>query len=64
VHWDGNGYSDSLKGEKILLFSHIISIVDTYDVIQSRRPYKGAVSKKQALKEIKNALIPSLIRSW
>ena len=52
-HWDGNGYPDGLKGEKIPLLSRIISIVDAYDVMQSRRPYKGAISKTKALKEIK-----------
>jgi len=51
--WDGTGYPEGLKGEKIPLISRIISIVDTYDVMQSRRPYKGAVSKTEALKEIK-----------
>ena len=53
-HWDGNGYPDGLKGEKIPLLSRIISIVDAYDVMQSRRPYKGAVSKAKALKEVKS----------
>ena len=52
-HWDGTGYPDGLKGEKIPLLSRIISIVDAYDVMQSRRPYKGAMSKTKALKEIK-----------
>ncbi len=53
-HWDGDGYPDGLKGEKIPLLSRIISIIDAYDVMQSRRPYKGAVSKTKALKEIKS----------
>ena len=52
-HWDGNGYPDGLKGEKIPLLSRIISIIDAYDVMQSRRPDKGPVSKAEALKEIK-----------
>ncbi|PKP57025.1 hypothetical protein CVT91_11625 [Candidatus Atribacteria bacterium HGW-Atribacteria-1] len=52
-HWDGTGYPEGLKGEKIPLLSRIISVVDAYDVMQSRRPYKGAVSKTEALKEIK-----------
>jgi HD-GYP domain-containing protein (c-di-GMP phosphodiesterase class II) len=43
--WDGNGYPDGLKGEKIPLLSRIISIIDTYDVIQSLHLYKGKVSK-------------------
>jgi diguanylate cyclase (GGDEF)-like protein len=29
-HWDGTGYPDGLKGEKIPLLSRIISIIDTY----------------------------------
>ena len=52
-HWDGTGYPDGLKGEKIPLLSRIISIIDTYDVMQSRRPYKGSISKTKAIKEIK-----------
>jgi len=52
-HWDGTGYPEGLKGEKIPLLSRIISVVDAYDVMQSRRPYKGEVSKTEALKEIK-----------
>ncbi len=51
--WDGTGYPDGLKGEKIPLLSRIISIVDAYDVMQSRRPYKGPISKAKTLKEIK-----------
>ncbi|HAJ33786.1 MAG TPA: hypothetical protein DCK79_10605 [Candidatus Atribacteria bacterium] len=51
--WDGKGYPDGLKGEKIPLLSRIISIVDAYDVMQSRCPYKGSISKTEALKEIK-----------
>jgi len=53
-HWNGTGYPDGLKGEKIPLLSRIISIVDAYDVMQSRRPYKGPISKTKALKEIKS----------
>jgi len=55
-HWDGTGYPDGLKGEKIPLLSRIISIVDSYDVMQSRRPYKGPISKTEALKEIKRCV--------
>ena len=51
--WDGTGYPDGLKGEKIPLPSRIISIIDAYDVMQTRRSYKGPISKAKALKEIK-----------
>ena len=50
--WDGTGYPEGLKGEKIPLLSRIISIIDAYDVMQSRRPYKAPISKTKALKEI------------
>ncbi|PKP61335.1 hypothetical protein CVT91_03420 [Candidatus Atribacteria bacterium HGW-Atribacteria-1] len=53
-HWDGSGYPEGLKKEEIPILSRIISIVDAYDVMQSRRPYKGTVSKTKALKEIKS----------
>ena len=52
-HWDGTGYPEGLIGEKIPLLSRIISIVDAYDVMQSRRPYKGPIGKTKVLKEIK-----------
>lgn len=51
--WDGSGYPLGLKGEKIPLISRIIAITDTYDVMTNGRPYKKAVSKEEALAEIK-----------
>ena len=50
--WDGSGYPEGLKGEKIPLLSRIISIVDAYDVMQFCRPHKGALNKEKALKEL------------
>jgi diguanylate cyclase (GGDEF)-like protein len=51
--WDGTGYPHALKGEEIPLNSRIISIVDAYDVMTHERPYKKAISKKAAIKELK-----------
>jgi len=53
-HWDGTGYPEGLKGEKIPLLSRIISIVEAFDTMQSRRPYKVPISKTKVLKEIKS----------
>jgi len=50
--WDGTGYPDGLKGDEIPLLSRIISIVDAYDVMTAGRPYKNAMTKEEALKEI------------
>ncbi|MCJ7666090.1 MAG: diguanylate cyclase, partial [Actinobacteria bacterium] len=50
--WNGTGYPERLKGEDIPLISRIISIVDAYDAMTNDRPYRNALSKKEAVKEI------------
>lgn len=50
--WDGTGYPQGLKGEKIPLQARILSIVDAYDVMTSGRIYKAACPQADALKEI------------
>lgn len=52
-HWDGTGYPNRLKGESIPIMSRIISVVDAYDVMTNGRPYKKAVSKLEAIEELK-----------
>jgi hypothetical protein len=51
--YNGAGYPHSLKGENIPITSRIISIVDAYDVMISGRIYKKAITKKEAIKELK-----------
>ena len=51
--WDGKGYPLGKKGGKIPKLSRIVAIVDAYDVMTSGRPYKPAISKEEALGEIK-----------
>jgi HD-GYP domain-containing protein (c-di-GMP phosphodiesterase class II) len=53
-HWDGKGYPNGLKGEKIPYLARIISIIDAYDVMTNERPYSRAISVKEALAEIEN----------
>ncbi|GAB6189150.1 hypothetical protein JCM30566_08890 [Marinitoga arctica] len=50
--WDGKGYPDKLKGEKIPLESRIITIADAFDAIITTRPYRGAFSINEAIKEL------------
>ncbi len=51
--WDGTGYPEGLKGEKIPYLARIINIIDSYDVMTHDRPYSKAISKTEALAEIK-----------
>jgi diguanylate cyclase (GGDEF)-like protein len=50
--WNGRGYPQGLKEDEIPLFSRIVSIVDSYDVITHERPYKRAMDPYSALVEI------------
>ncbi|MBB4634830.1 response regulator RpfG family c-di-GMP phosphodiesterase [Longimicrobium terrae] len=51
-HWDGTGYPAGLRGEEISLQGRIISVVDTYDAIITRRPYRDARTSEEALAEL------------
>ncbi len=53
-HWDGSGYPNGLKGEEIPFLARILSIIDAFDVMTSDRPYSKAISKEEAITEIKD----------
>lgn len=50
--WDGTGYPDKLVGETIPLLARVFSICDVYDALLSKRVYKDAWTKEDALTEI------------
>jgi putative nucleotidyltransferase with HDIG domain len=50
---DGRGYPRGLTGEDIPLFSRMISIADTYDVMTSRDSYRDPVSSAEAIAELR-----------
>ena len=54
--WDGTGYFLGLKGEDIPLQGRLMSIVDVYDALTNERPYKKAVSHKEAIKIIEDEI--------
>ena len=53
--YDGSGYPEGLKGEEIPLIASIISAADTFDAMTTNRPYRQALSVKEAVEEIARA---------
>jgi putative nucleotidyltransferase with HDIG domain len=47
-NWDGTGYPDQIAGEAIPLGARILAVVDCYDALTSHRPYRRAVSPRDA----------------
>ena len=47
--WDGSGYPDGLKEDKIPYLAQVFQIIDIYDALTSERPYKRAFSQEEAL---------------
>ena len=50
--WNGEGYPLGLIGGAIPIECRILAIVDAYDAMTSDRPYRKAMSKKQAIDEL------------
>lgn len=47
--WNGTGYPDGLKGEKIPFIARVVSVADTWDACTTTRPYSRALPEAQAL---------------
>lgn len=52
--YNGSGYPYGLKKEEILLSAYIIAVVDSYDAMTTDRIYRKAMTKQEALTEIRN----------
>jgi len=50
--WDGSGYPDGVAGEDIPLCGRIMAVVDVYDALRSKRPYKEPFSHEKAVEII------------
>jgi putative two-component system response regulator len=51
-NWDGTGYQTGLKGQAIPEAARIVSIIDVFDSLTHKRPYKKAWPVSEALEEI------------
>lgn len=51
--YDGKGYPDGLRGDKINIFAQIVSVADAFDAMTTNRSYRPALDKKTAIEELK-----------
>ena len=67
-YYNGEGYPDGLDGDGIPLHAAIISIADSYDAMTSTRPYRKALSKEEACKELEKGagkqFHPELVKAF
>ncbi len=50
--YNGSGYPEGLKGDRIPLSAAIIAVADAFDAMTSERPYRRALSREEAIAEI------------
>ena len=50
--WDGKGYPRGVAGEDIPMSARILTVVDSYDAMTSRRVYREPLSTEHAKKEL------------
>jgi len=51
--FNGKGYPEGLSGEEIPLGARIVAILDAWNAMRSDHPWRKALSKEQAIEEIK-----------
>lgn len=52
-HWDGSGYPESLRGERIPLGGRIICAAEIYDALTAPRPYQERLTQDQAVERMR-----------
>lgn len=52
--YDGRGYPDHLKGDEIPIWAQVVSIIDVYDALVSKRVYKEAYAEDEAARMIRD----------
>ena len=54
--WNGTGYPHGLAGEQIPLEARIVALVDVFDALSTRRPYREALSEEEAIRIIRSSV--------
>jgi len=67
-NFNGTGYPDGLKGSDIPLGSRIMAVVDAFEAMITKRPYRVPLAVKQAVEEIKknsrSQFDPDVVRAF
>lgn len=66
--WDGSGYPEGLYGQDIPLSARIMALVDVYEALRAKRPYKEALTHKKSVQIIKEGggihFDPSVVKAF
>ena len=52
--FNGQGYPEGRRGEQIPLGSRIVAVIDAWDAMTSDRPYRKALTREQAVSELRH----------
>jgi putative two-component system response regulator len=61
---DGSGYPDGLAGEAIPLGARIMAVVDVFDALHTRRPYRPPLSRDEALEILEHETAAGFWDTW
>jgi diguanylate cyclase (GGDEF)-like protein/putative nucleotidyltransferase with HDIG domain len=52
--WDGKGYPDGLKGDKIPITARILTVADVFDAIREDRQYRKGMDRDESCQFLRN----------
>ena len=51
--WDGGGYPDGLRGERIPLLARVFQVLDAFDALTSKRAYREPMTAATTLEYLR-----------